>query len=130
MAIFPPLPNDASVPQRLAGQNRLRLISIGFIACFLAIGGQLGYLTIWQGRSAAERPLAGDPDRIPRPDIVDRNGIVLATDIKVSSLFADPRKILDVDEAVELLTATSPDLDAKSLRQKLSQPGRAFVWLK
>ncbi|CAN5151809.1 penicillin-binding protein 2 [soil metagenome] len=130
MAIFPPLPGETAAPQRLVGQNRLRLIGIGFAACFLAIGGQLGYLTIWQGRNAIERPLSGELDRIPRPDIVDRNGVVLATDIKVSSLFADPRKILDVDEAVELLTATSPDLDAKSLRQKLSQPNRAFVWLK
>ena len=28
------------------------------------------------------------------------------------------------------LTATVPDLNARSLRAKLTQPGRAFVWLK
>ena len=43
---------------------------------------------------------------------------------------ADPRKIIDIDEAVELLTATVPDLDAKALRAKLTQPERAFAWLK
>ena len=67
---------------------------------------------------------------MPRPDIVDRNGVVIATDIAVASLYADPRKIIDVEEAVEILTATVPDLDAKALRAKLTQPGRAFVWLK
>jgi cell division protein FtsI (penicillin-binding protein 3) len=55
---------------------------------------------------------------------------VLATDVPVFSLYADPRKILDIDEAVELLTATVSGFDVKGLRQKLMQPNRAFVWLK
>jgi cell division protein FtsI (penicillin-binding protein 3) len=113
---------------RLAGRNRLRLVSFGFILFFATISTQLGYLTLWQGRP--ERPVVEYSQRMPRPDIVDRNGVVLATDVSVFSLFADPRKILDVDEAVEFLTATVPGFDAKSLRQKLSQPNRAFVWLK
>jgi len=67
-----------------------------------------------------------------RPDIVDRNGLVLATDVNASSLYAEPRKILDVDEAVELLTAVLPELDAPDvkLRDKLSSKNRGFVWLK
>ncbi len=112
----------------LAGRNRLRLVSFGFILFFASISAQLGYLTLWQGRP--EKPVIEYSERLPRPDIVDRNGMVLATDVSVFSLFADPRKILDVDEAVELLTATVPGFDAKWLRQKLSQPNRAFVWLK
>ena len=47
-----------------------------------------------------------------RPDILDRNGEILATDVRTPSLFAEPRRIIDVDEAVELLTAVLPDLDA------------------
>ncbi|HTS41322.1 MAG TPA: penicillin-binding protein 2 [Xanthobacteraceae bacterium] len=67
-----------------------------------------------------------------RPDIVDRNGLVLATDVNASSLYAEPRRILDVDEAVELLTAVLPELDAPDvkLRDKLSSKNRGFVWLK
>ena len=33
-----------------------------------------------------------------RPDILDRNGMILATDVRAPSLFAEPRKIIDVDE--------------------------------
>jgi cell division protein FtsI (penicillin-binding protein 3) len=113
---------------RLVGRNRLRLVTFGFILFFMAISGQLGYLTLWQVHP--ERPVIEYSERLPRPDIVDRNGVVLATDVSVFSLYADPRKILDVDEAVELLTATVSGFDAKSLRQKLVQPNRAFVWLK
>jgi len=113
----------------LAGRNRIRLIGICFCVGFLAIAAQLGNLTVLQGRLAGEIEAAHE-DRLPRPDIVDRNGVLLATDVAVASLFADPRKIIDIDEAVELLTATVPDLDVKWLRTRLTQPGRAFVWLK
>ena len=50
-------------------------------------------------------------------------------DVKTPSLFAEPRKIIDVDEAVELLTAVLPDLDANEVRERLSSK-RGFVWLK
>ena len=49
-----------------------------------------------------------------RPDIVDRNGEVLATDIKTSSLFAEPRKIVDADEAIEKIATVIPDLDYRA----------------
>ncbi|MDE2383225.1 MAG: penicillin-binding protein 2 [Alphaproteobacteria bacterium] len=115
---------------KLKGQNRIRLLGIAFTAFFAAIAVQLGQLTLLHHAAAVNPELAAHEPRQPRPDIVDRNGVVMATDISVSSLYADPRKILDVDEAVESLTANIPDLDAKSLREKLKQPGRAFVWLK
>lgn len=115
-------------PRRLGGQNRLRLVAMGFAAAFLAIAGQSSYLTLLQERGVGAAGLM-EP-RLPRPDIVDRNGHVLASDVAVASIFADPRKIIDIDEAVELLTATAPDLDAKVLRAKLSAPGRAFAWIK
>jgi cell division protein FtsI (penicillin-binding protein 3) len=118
------------VPAKLAGQNRIRLIGICFTVAFLAIAAQLANLTILKGLTVADDALAQHQPRLPRPDIVDRNGIVIATDIAVASLYADPRKIIDIDDTVESLTATIPDLDAKSLRAKLIQPGRAFVWLK
>ena len=117
-------------PVKLAGQNRIRLVAIGFSIAFLAIALQLANLTILKGVSVEDDTLAEHQPRLPRPDIVDRNGVVIATDIAVASLYADPRKIIDVEEAVESLTATVPDLDAKALRARLMQPGRAFVWLK
>jgi cell division protein FtsI (penicillin-binding protein 3) len=117
-------------PAKLAGQNRIRLVAIGFSIAFLAISLQLANLTIFKGMGVEDDTLAEHQLRMPRPDIVDRNGVVIATDIAVASLYADPRKIIDVEEAVESLTATVPDLDAKALRNKLMQPGRAFVWLK
>ena len=72
---------------------------------------------------------SGDAIATARPDILDRNGEVLATDVRVPSLYGEPRRLIDVDEAVELLTADLPDLDANELRERLSSK-RGFVWLK
>lgn len=114
----------------LKGQNRIRLLSILFVLGFTTLIGQLFRIVLTAPADDRSKELVAHQERIPRPDIVDRNGVVLATDIAVASLYADPRKILDVDEAIELLTAAVPDLIGKELRQKLTQPGRAFVWLK
>jgi cell division protein FtsI (penicillin-binding protein 3) len=75
------------------------------------------------------RSVGQDAVATARPDILDRNGQILATDVKTPSLFAEPRKLIDVDEAEELLTAVLPDLDASEVRERLSSK-RGFVWLK
>ncbi len=64
-----------------------------------------------------------------RPDIRDRNGEMLATDIVMSSLFAEPRLIVDVDEAVEKLLTVLPELDVRTVHRRLSS-NAGFVWLK
>ncbi|TIS03887.1 MAG: penicillin-binding protein 2, partial [Mesorhizobium sp.] len=63
-----------------------------------------------------------------RPDIVDRNGEVLATDIKTASLFAEPRRIVDADEAIEKLSTVLPEIDYEQTYHKLKS-GAGFVWL-
>jgi len=64
-----------------------------------------------------------------RPALVDANGSPLAIDIQVPSLFAEPRRIIDVDEAVEALASEFPDMDRKWLRNRLDGD-EGFVWLK
>ena len=112
----------------LAGQKRLRLVICSFALCFTVIALRFAQLALLppqlgdQARAEQERPL-------PRPDIIDRNGVLLASDIAIPSLYADPRQIIDADEAVELLTGAIPELSARDVMQKLSQK-RAFVWVK
>ena len=53
----------------------------------------------------------------------------MAVDIRVPSLYAEPRRIIDVDDAVEKLRTVLPDLDANWLRTKLSGE-KGFVWIK
>jgi cell division protein FtsI (penicillin-binding protein 3) len=115
---------------KLGGQNRVRLLSMFFSLFFMAIASKLAHIVLSAPPESEIKEIAAREISLPRPDIVDRNGELLATDVAVASLYADPRKIYDIDEAVETLTAVMPDLDAAKLRARLTQPGRAFVWLK
>lgn len=65
---------------------------------------------------------------VRRPDIVDRRGRVLATDINVASLYADPARIGPLDDTVEKLAGVMPHLDQAGLRKRLKAGGR-FVWV-
>jgi cell division protein FtsI (penicillin-binding protein 3) len=86
-------------------------------------------LGLHSGAPQIARHGASDVIAAARPDILDRNGEVLATDIKVMSVFAEPRRIIDKDEAVELLTAVLPGINAEELREKLGSR-KGFVWVK
>ncbi|MFJ5368587.1 peptidoglycan D,D-transpeptidase FtsI family protein [Bosea sp. CER48] len=110
-------------------QPRVGLVILGFSALFIAITGRLAMLATLPNEQVGLRRATSNAISAARPDITDRNGEVMATDIRTVSVFAEPRKILDKDEATELLTAVLPDLDAKDLRDKLGTK-KGFVWIK
>ncbi len=107
---------------------RLRLLALGFTAIFCVIGGKLVYLGFKPDPQSLRRAASEAVSRA-RPQILDRNGEILATDVKVVSVFAEPRRITDKDEAVELLTAVLPDVNAHDLRARLGSR-KGFVWVK
>ena len=60
---------------------------------------------------------------------LDRNGLELAVDIRVPSLFAEPRRIIDVEEAAQAIHSVLPDINIDWLRQRLTGD-KGFVWVK
>jgi cell division protein FtsI (penicillin-binding protein 3) len=117
------------VDRHVKARARIGLAIVVFACVYAAIAGRLvWFATIPEGHGG-RRTASQDATATARPDILDRNGDVLATDVKSPSLFGEPRKIIDVDEAVELLTAVLPELDAGEVRERLSSK-RGFVWLK
>lgn len=109
-------------------RNRIVLTIAGFAVAYLVIIGRLVSFGIMEPEPVGA---FNDPNAAiatSRPDLVDRNGEILATDIRMASLYAEPRNIIDPDEATELITSVLPDLDATALRKKLS--GNAgFIWV-
>ncbi len=107
---------------------RVGIAIIAFALVYSVIAVRLVMFAVSDDGSGGRRATR-DAIATARPDIVDRNGAILATDVKAPSLFGEPRRIIDVDEAVELLTAAMPDLDEKETRERLSSK-RGFAWLK
>jgi len=107
-------------------KNRVIMTMAVFFGIYATIAGRLVYLGMENPEEAG-----GPASRVTasRPDIVDRNGEVLATDIKTASLFAEPRRIVDADEVIEKLSTVLPDIDVEQTYHKLKS-GAGFVWLK
>jgi cell division protein FtsI (penicillin-binding protein 3) len=108
---------------------RLGLAVLVFSIVYLTIGARLILYGVAPESHVARRSSNSDAVATARPDIQDRNGDVLATDVVTPSLFAEPRRIIDADEASELLIAVMPDLATTDLRERLASK-RGFVWLK
>lgn len=107
-------------------KNRVVMTMAVFFGIYATIGGRLVYLGMLDPEESG-----GPASRVTasRPDIVDRNGEVLATDIKTASLFAEPRRIVDADEVIEKLSTVLPDIEVEQTYHKLKS-GAGFVWLK
>ena len=110
-------------------RGRIRLAAIVFALAYLVIAGRLVMFGVMDPVAGASGDDPNAAIAAGRPDLVDRNDEILATDIKTASVYGEPRNIIDADEAAELLTSVLPDLDAAALRKRLS--GNAgFVWIK
>ena len=118
-----------NVNREVKAKARLGLAILAFVGIYGVIALRLVTFAIESHEHGNRHSVAQDAVATARPNILDRNGAILATDIKAPSLYAEPRKLIDIDDAEEQLTATLPDLDGKELRERLASK-RGFVWLK
>ena len=118
-----------NVDRAAKARARVGLAILAFAAVYGVIAARLITFGVAPETHFVHRRSAQDRISTARPDIVDRNGMILATDVRSPSLFAEPRRIIDLDEATELLTAVLPDLDATELRDRLSTK-KGFIWVK
>lgn len=122
----PPVP-----PAVEMGRSRLLIAGALFATAFAVIAVRLVDVTLLsegnEPRLAQSTGIASH--QTDRADIVDRNGVLLATSLKTASLYADARVFLDADDAAKKLARILPGLDVKNTRAKLMSD-RAFIWIK
>lgn len=100
-----------------------------FAVVFLVIAARLVAVTLLPDGADASVAAPAKIKTTDRADIVDRNGVVLATSLTTASLYANPSQVQDPDEAAELLNSVLPDLNIASTAAKLDTD-RGFIWLK
>jgi cell division protein FtsI (penicillin-binding protein 3) len=112
-------------------QARTRLVVVGalFSLALVVVSGRLVDLALIGPGSNARAHIVPPAANVVRADIVDRNGHVLATSIATASLFADPAKIIDAQDAARQLTGLFPDTSYGDFLEKLQGKGR-FAWLR
>jgi len=109
-------------------RSRVAIVIASFTAVYCIIGGRLIQYGLAQPETVSSIG-RGDNLMASRPDILDRNGEILATDIRTVSLYAEPHKIVDADEAVEQLSSVLPNLNVTDIYNKLKSQSR-FQWLR
>ena len=125
--------------ERPAGNCELEMETVRtrlMVAVFLFIGVfvLLSFRMVGLGLSGGVNKTTANDLGLPvytamRADIIDRNGIILATNLEISSLFADPKKVQDPEGAIKKLTVIFPDLAINETLQRLKSDKR-FVWIK
>ena len=121
---------DGSTARALeTGRTRLLAAGLIFALAFIVIGGRLVDLTLLS--QGSEPKIAGGPTapqrETGRADIVDRNGVLLATTLPSASLWANPHQVPDPQEAATRLSSALPEFSRDELLAKLTsdQIGRA-----
>jgi cell division protein FtsI (penicillin-binding protein 3) len=104
---------DGTTKQALeTGRTRLLVASLLFAVAFLIVAGRL--VTVAMLSSGGEPSIAEAPRAVQleteRADIVDRNGIVLATNLVTASLYANPREVPNPRAAAAALSKVLPEL--------------------
>ncbi|WP_120496953.1 penicillin-binding protein 2 [Kiloniella sp. EL199] len=125
---------DGRLRQALeVGRTRLIVSGALMAMAFMVISIRLVDLTLLQGPRASTKTVQeideAPPIQTTRADIVDRNGIVLATTLPTASLYAEPRKIPNPEAAARVLADVLPEISQDKLLKKLSS-NRGFIWIK
>lgn len=113
------------------GRNRLILAGCLMGLAFATVGVRVIDLSAVRGHSEPALGASADDATLTvgRADIVDRNGLLVATSLRTPSLYADPKEVLDPEDAAFRLATALPDINPAETAAKLASD-RRFVWLK
>jgi len=127
-----PAPAEGPAQEALEiSHTRLLVTAALFVLAFAVIAGRLIEVA---GFKAGDNHLArfhpAARAYAARADIVDRNGVLLATTLEVSSLSANPKLIAAADkaDAAHRLAAILPELSESEIFGRLASD-KSFVWL-
>jgi len=107
---------------------RLGLLTMGIALAFGVVGLRLADISI-AAQATLEHPAQTVVERARhRAELVDRRGTLLARNVDIVSLGADPREVWDPVVAAHAMLPYLPGADEDTLVRRLSSD-RHFVWL-
>ena len=114
------------------GQNGLRhgLLIFLLFSVFSLIAGNLISLAVLRPSDMKIHLVSPIGVQKSRPDIVDAEGRLLATDIEAPSLYANPSGLMEPAMVVKKLKASMPELDEMELLRQLTRKKKQFVFIK
>lgn len=118
-------PPSEAAPAR----NRVRALALGIFLVLLLLAGRAVQLA-FSGDPLAEPRASRSAAALPRADIVDRNGVLLATTVRAYALTATPARVWDAPQIADALRRVFPDLDRETTIRRLTDTSRRLVYLR
>lgn len=97
---------------------RIGMCAVVFAFGFAALAGRMAFVTFGQ-ITPTPRIAALDHASAPLPEITDRHGTLLATDLPMIALEVWGREVWDAGETAEALSGVLSNIDAAALSKKL-----------
>ncbi|MBL8530797.1 MAG: penicillin-binding protein 2 [Hyphomonadaceae bacterium] len=116
--------------QAAPARNRVRILALSIFAVLLLLAGRAVQLAFAGDPLAEPRRAASAPAPLARADIVDRNGVLLATTVRAYALTAAPQRVWNAGETADALRRVFPDLDRATLLRRLGDRERRQVYLR
>ncbi len=110
-------------------RGRVRVAMAVFALAFGAIGLRLVDLGLLSGEAPDKQAVAAAMDVAPRADIVDRNGVLLATDLTAISVYAQIPRVLNAHDSALKLAGVLPGVSSEMLERKFNSDSK-FIWVK
>jgi len=124
--------DDATRGVLRKASKRIACLMVVFFLCFSAIIGRLFYLTVlsYQSRSFTPSVLKTDLNII-RHNVLDRNGMILATSVPTKDLSINPKmvKSKDKETVAENLAKVLPGVSKEDVLNKINMGG-SFRYIK
>lgn len=121
---------EGSAKQSLeTGRTRLLVTGLVFALAFLFVGLRLAEVSLLSGPLEAQQAKAAALPQLARADILDRNGVLLASTLPSATLIANPRQVREPEIVARRLAQVLPELKVAKVAEKLARD-RMHVTLK
>ncbi|MBO7243741.1 MAG: penicillin-binding protein 2 [Alphaproteobacteria bacterium] len=124
--------DDATKGVLQKASGRIAFLMFVFSCCFLVIVGKLFYMTVLSYQSRTFTPSVLKMDlNIARHNILDRNGMILATSVPTKDLSINPKEVKPKDRLIvaENLSKVLPGVSKEDVLKKITQGG-SFRYIK
>ena len=108
-------------------ERRIIVVILAFFLIFLAICSQLLHIVLNDSDDSIQYI---NKIQLTRREIVDRNDTIIATNIPSVSLYANPKKLLDAEEAAQQIHKAFPELTYNKIFKNLTKKNSSFRWIK
>lgn len=109
-------------------RHRIFIVICLMMGGFFAISIRLTDLMIFRSHQKSSFLGVASSFDVSRANIVDRKGVVLATNLLTASVYANPQQVINPKEAAQKLAALFPEVGYNVILKRILS-GKGFVWI-